>query len=63
MHRGEQEERAALGQRGPVEERQDLVVVGHGPADGGVGRAAVAFDHGGEAPEVIGQWLLDQHDR
>ena len=61
MHGGQQEEGPALGQRRAVEQRQHLDVVGHAPADGGIGGAAVALGHGGEPPEVIGQRLLDEH--
>ena len=61
MHGGQQEEGPALGERRSVEERQHLVVVGHAAADGGIGGAAVALGHGGEAAEVVGQRLLDEH--
>ena len=61
MHGRQQEEGPPLGEWRPVEQREHAVVVGHAPADGGVGGAAVALGHGGEAPEVIGQGLLDEH--
>ena len=40
--------RASLGERCAVEQRQDVVVVGDGSADGGVGGTAVTFDSGGK---------------
>ena len=61
VHGGQEQERAPLGERRVVEERQHVVVVGDAPADGWVGGAAVALDHGGEAAEVVGQRLLDEH--
>ena len=63
VHRGQQEQGPPLGERGQVEERQHALVVGHLPADGRVGGAAITLDDGGEAAEVIGQRLLDQHGR
>ena len=44
-----------------IEERQQVVMVGDRAADGGVGRTAVTLDHGGEASEVVGQRLFDEH--
>ena len=61
MHRSEKEQGASLREWRAVEERQDLLIVGDGTADGGVGGAAVPFDGGGKAPEVVGQGLLDEH--
>ena len=61
MHGRQQQQRAPLGERGPVQEREHVFVVGHAAADGGVRDAAVAFDHGGEATELLAQRLLDQH--
>ncbi len=61
VHGGQEQQRPSLGERRAVEEREHLVVVGHGPADGRVGGAAVTLDHGGEAAEVVGERLLDEH--
>ncbi len=57
----QQDQGSPLGECCPVEEGEHAVVVGHAPADGGVGGATVALGHGGEPPEVIGQGLLDEH--
>ena len=61
MHGGQEQQGAPLGERRAVEERQHVVVVGDAAADGGVGGAAVTLDDCGEAPEVVGQRLLDEH--
>ena len=61
MHSRQQEEGPPLGERARVEQREHLGVVGHAPTDGRVGGAAVALGHGREAPEMIGQGLLDEH--
>ena len=61
MHRGEEQERTALGEGSAVEQREHLLVVGDAPADGRIGGAAVALGHRREATEVVGQRLLDKH--
>ena len=61
VHGRQQQEGPPLGERRAVEEREHDVVVGHAAADGRVGGAAVALGHGGEAPEVVGQGLFDEH--
>ena len=48
VHGGEQQERAPLGERSVVEQREDACVVGDAAADGWVDGAAVTLDHGGE---------------
>ncbi len=61
VHGGQQNERPALGEWGPFEDGEHVLVVGHPAADGGVGGRAIALGHGGEAAEVVGEWLLDEH--
>ena len=61
MHGRQEQEGTSLGERRAIEEREQVVIVGDRAADGGVGGAAVTLDHGGEAAEVVGQWLLDEH--
>jgi hypothetical protein len=61
VHRRQEQEGTSLGERRATEERQQVVFLGDRAADGGVGGPAVTFDHGGEAAEVVGQWLIDQH--
>ena len=61
VHRSQQQQGPPLWEGRPVEKGQHAVVVGHAPADGGVGGAPVALGDGGEAPEVIGQGLFDEH--
>ncbi len=61
MHRRQEQQGTPLGEWRAGEERQQVVIVGNRAADGGVGGAAVSLDHRGEAPEVVGQWLLDEH--
>ena len=61
VHGGQQQQGAALGERGTVEERQHVAVVGDAAADGGVGPAPVVLHDGGETTEVVGQRELDQH--
>ena len=61
VHGCQQQERTALRGGGSLQHGEDLGLVGHPPADGGVRRASVAFDHRGEGAEVVRQGLLDQH--
>ena len=61
VHRGQQDEGPALGQRRVVEQGEHLVVVRHAAADGRVDGAPVTLGHGGEAAEVVGQRLVDEH--
>ena len=60
---GEEEKGAPLRGRGGVEEREDVVVVGHAAADGRVGHAAVALHHCGEPAEVLGYGQLEHGTR
>ena len=61
VHRRQQKQGAALGERSSTQECEHFFVVGHAAADGGVGDAAVTFDHGGEVTELLAQWFLDRH--
>jgi hypothetical protein len=63
VHGRQEQQGTPLGKRRASEERKEVVIVGCPAADGGVGGAAVTLDHGGEAPEVVGQRLLDEHGR
>ena len=61
VHGGQEQQGTPLGERRAGEEREQVVVVGDGAADDGVGAAAVTLDDRGEASEVVGQRLLDEH--
>ena len=61
VHRGEQDERTALGQGCVVKDGQHLVVLRHVTADGRIDGAPVTLGQGGEGAEVVGQRLVDEH--
>jgi hypothetical protein len=50
-----------LGDRRAGKERQHIVVLSDGAADGGIGGAAISVDHGGEVTELVAERLLDEH--
>ena len=63
VHGRQEQQRTPLGERCASEERQQVVIVCDSATDGRVSGAAVTFDHRSEAPEVVGQRLLDEHGR
>jgi hypothetical protein len=61
VHGRQEQQRASLGDRRAGKERQHIVVLSDGAADGGIGGAAISVDHGGEVTELVAERLLDEH--
>jgi hypothetical protein len=59
VHGGQEQQRTSLGEWRAIEEREQVVIVGDGATDGGVGAATVTLDDRGEAPEVVSERLLE----